>query len=344
MGCNIKDYNLLIDRCNSLAEAKKVWQDNRDEIKSDTALVHILKDKVMSFHPTDAQINEWKAILPPLPRNINLIIIPDFSLRIKENLSNESPVDYDTAILNHIWAAFEKHTHIGENTKHCLRVDITGEGEIATQMCKVADSLIFDLSKHKPGQSNRLYYSAVGDRFYRNTKKLYDYANATQKTAGADYVNYFANSVAVNLKKSNLYDSFINKIIIITDGYLEATKPNKKAKLYTGSDNQIREIAADVENGMPMSEAFQKHPDLLQLPHIESDISKYPIEILMLEIRVRDSQKDLYNVQPLLKYYWQNVFFKHFGIDPSQNNPNWFISHATSKQSTFNAVNDFLSR
>lgn len=80
-------------------------------------------------------------------------------------------------------------------------------------------SLQFDLSGNR-GKSNRLYFTPQKQKQFTNSiEKLYN--SAIQGPLGADYRSYVMNYLGNRLKKQTLFNNYINKVIIITDGYLD---------------------------------------------------------------------------------------------------------------------------
>ncbi|MGC4103754.1 hypothetical protein [Ferruginibacter sp.] len=68
----------------------------------------------------------------------------------------------------------------------------------------------------------------VGRQFSENVEKLYNLAAI--KTTGANFVYYLTDRLQTQIKKSTINDSYRNVVIILTDGYLELSMPNKQKR------------------------------------------------------------------------------------------------------------------
>ncbi|MBK8470889.1 MAG: hypothetical protein IPL33_01015 [Sphingobacteriales bacterium] len=158
--------------------------------------------------------------MPPANTSINVIVIPDLSRRITDKLNNPNQISNDTFALNTVWRSFVNYSKLKQNTKDRLMVDVTDIDQAKGQFSDVANQLQFDLSTHK-GQSNRLYFTNDKNKQFEQAITTM-YQSAKQRPLGADYVFYFKRYLINHIKKSTLFDNYINKVIIITDGYLEA--------------------------------------------------------------------------------------------------------------------------
>jgi hypothetical protein len=154
--------------------------------------------------------------------------VPDLSNRIIDNYNNEDQIKRDNIIINAICESFEKKVKLKMNSKDKLTIDLTNRKQAGGKVGELADTLKFNLEnfKHK---SNRLYFDSHRNQFKAGVKKIYDEAYAFElknpKGDGADYVSYFSTILNSKIEKSTLDDNYSNILIILTDGYLQATKP-----------------------------------------------------------------------------------------------------------------------
>ena len=119
------------------------------------------------------------------------------------------------------------------------------------------------------------------------------YASAVQLPLGADYRFYFKRYLEDRLKKPTLFDNFINKLIIITDGYMEAQGKYADTKIY-GFETQLR-LAVSKNN------VLQEITELgFNIPKENVDLSN--TEILICEVNDRKMGKG-YDYE-ILKTYW----------------------------------------
>ena len=233
--------------------------------------------------------------LPPANTNLNLIVIPDLSRRITDTLNNPNQISNDILVLQTIWKSFVDYSKLKQDTKDRLIIDVTDIDAAKGQFGKVANNLQFDLSNHK-GKSNRLFFTNDKDNtFEKNITEMY--ALAKQKPLGADYRFYLRRYLENNLKKSTLFDSYKNKVIIITDGYLEAE--NKPA------DTKINGFQKELYNAVTIgniSEVITKNN--LNIPKVNIDLSN--TEFFVCEVNERKAGKT-YDFE-ILKAYWEDWF------------------------------------
>lgn len=187
-----------------------------------------IRSRLNSFNLGEEEVTKCIEWLPTARKSINLIVVPDLSRRIIDTLNNPNQISNDILVLQNIWKSFVQFSKLKQDTKDRLIVDITDIQQAGGQFRKVADSLFFDLSIHK-GKSNRLYFTPQKDKqFEKGIIEMYQLAKP--KPLGADYRLYFRREISNRLKKSTLFDSYINKVIIITDGYIE-TEGNQDTKI-----------------------------------------------------------------------------------------------------------------
>lgn len=222
---NINDVRTLFEQYKfNLLET----DDNGNKIVS-LDFQNAVRDKLGTFNLTDEELKQCLEWLPPAKTSINVIVIPDLSRRIIDTINNPNQISNDIFVLKTIWQSFVNYSKLKQDTKDKLMIDVTDIDQAKGQFGEVANQLQFDLSEHK-GKSNRLYFTRDKDDQFE--KAIYAmYQSAKEKPLGADYHFYFRRYLMNHIKKPTLYDNYINKVIIITDGYLEAENRPADTKL-----------------------------------------------------------------------------------------------------------------
>lgn len=218
-----------INSCLNIEDVKGIFYKYKTDLIESEEFCQAARDKLNSFSLKQSEITEIKKWLPSKTDNLNIIIVPDLSNRIINNFDNEDQIRRDSVIIDAICESFEKKTKLKMNSKDKLTIDVTDRKQAGGKIGELADTLKFDLENFKD-KSNRLYFDSHRNQFKASVKKLYDEAYAFElknpKGGGADYVSYFSTILKSKIQKSTLDDNYSNILIILTDGYLEATKPD----------------------------------------------------------------------------------------------------------------------
>lgn len=276
-------------------DVEMVWSKYKSDLYQDEEFLLETRKKLSSFNLNEEEIKECRDWLPPAPTSINLIIIPDLSRRIVDTLNNPNQISNDIFVLETIWKSFVNYSKLKQDTKDKLVIDVTDIDQAKGQFGAVANNLQFDLSNHK-GKSNRLYFTNVKDKqFETNIKEMYNLAK--DKPLGADYKFYLRRYLINHLKKPTLFDNYINKVVIITDGYLEAEGKSADTKI-TGFENKLHQ-AVSIGN---ILEVITYNG--LNIPKVNIDLSN--TEILVCEVNERKTGKG-YDFE-ILKTYWEDWF------------------------------------
>jgi len=259
-----------------------------------------VRDKLNSFNLNDDEIQKCLEWLPPAKTNINVIVIPDLSRRIIDTINNPNQINNDIFVLNTIWHSFVDYSKLKQDTKDKLIVDVTDIDQAKGQFGEVANQLQFDLSTHK-GKSNRLYFTEKKDKqFEQAITKMYQ--SAKQQPLGADYLLYVRRYLSNRIKKSTLYDNYINKVIIITDGYLELEKSqdygNGLRWNYTECNPQLYR-SVNIGNTKELITSLG-----LSIPKQPVDLSNTDILVCEVNERKTGKTKDF----EILKAYWEDWF------------------------------------
>lgn len=230
-----------LGQSSNIKDVKELWFKYKTDLSQDEEFLQEIRKKIDAVKLSEDEVNTCLDWLPPAPKSINLIIIPDLSRRIID-VNNNEQIKNDKFVLGEIWKAFKDFSKLRQNTKDRLMVDVTDIDQANGQFRSIADSLQFDLSSHKE-QSNRLFFKPdIDKRFDEYINKMYELAK--QQPLGADYRFYFRRYLKNRLKKRTLYDDYFNKVIIITDGYLETEDSHADTKI-SGFENQLHQAVLD---------------------------------------------------------------------------------------------------
>lgn len=249
-----------------------------------------IRNKLNSFNLTDQEISNCLEWLPPAKTNINIIVVPDLSRRIIDTLNNPNQINSDIFVLNTIWKSFVNFSKKRSDTKDRLMIQVTDIDQAKGQFEIVANQLQIDLSTHV-GKSNRLFFSEAKENQFKDAIKTM-YQIAIEKPLGADYLLYFRRHLINQLKKSTLFENYSNKVIIITDGYLEAEDRPADTKL-----------TPQLYKFVPIGNIKEMITKLgLNIPRIDIDLSNTDILVCELNERKTGKAKDF----EILKAYWED--------------------------------------
>jgi len=140
------------------------------------------------------------------------------------------------------------------------------------------------------------FTEAIDDTYFSNIDRLYQFAQ--DRPLGADYVLYLKRYLASKLKAPTLFDNHINKVIIITDGYLEAEGHDGNHIIYTRFYGFQQDLYNAVGNNNAILDVINRNG--LNIPHANIDLSN--VEFLLCEVNERDSGIG-YDFD-VLKVYW----------------------------------------
>lgn len=304
----------------NIEDVKSVWLKYKSDLHKDEDFVFETRKKLDGFKLSENELKECIKWMPPAPISINLIVVPDLSRRINET---SGQIENDKILLNAIWDSFENKTKLKQDSKDRLIIDVTDIDQARGQFEKIANDLQFDLSTHKD-KSNRLYFTKnKKDLFTLNISKMY--ASATQKPLGADYRFYVRRYLNGKLKKETLFDKHINKLIFITDGYLEAENKPVDTKI----DGYQKQLYQSVLTGNILDVINRNK---LNIPAESIDLSN--TEVLVCELNERKSGKGF--DYEILKVYWED-WFKRMGV-----NKPIILNKEIANKITISSINDFI--
>ncbi len=296
-----------LKKVEALTEIKTVWE-RYPELMENKNFLNKVREKLTTLNLKVEDAN-W---FPKAPESINLIVIPDLSRRIIDSVNNPNQISNDKIILETIWNSFKEFSKFKMNTKDELTIDVTDIDQAKGQFGVVASQLHFDLSKHKKDNSNRLYFTeSKTKQFKSNIDKMYSLAK--EKPLGADYRFYLRRYLKEHLKKSDFYHTYLNKVIIITDGYLESENKPADTKIY-GYGNKKNDLRSVLYPAVERNDLENVMAQLnLNIPAVDIDLTN--VEFLICEVNERkiiegDTKKNIYieggkgKDFDILKAYW----------------------------------------
>jgi len=269
-------------------DVEMVWYKYKLQLFTDEEFLFAVRKKLVSFELSDLETQDCIGWLPPAPISINLIVVPDLSRRINDHKNNPNQIANDKIVFDAIWSSFVEYSKLKKNSEDRLIVQVTDKDQAKGQFDQIANELQFDLSEHD-NKINKLYFTeAKTKQFAKNIGKMYD--SARQKPLGADYVLYFKRYLSKSIKKNTLFNSYKNKVIIITDGYLEPENKPAYTKIYP----QLYKSAN-------ISQFLSNRG--LNIPKVDVDLSGTEILICEVNERLGAGQGNDFEV---LKAYWEN--------------------------------------
>ena len=215
--------------CLNVEDVKNIFYKYKVDLIESQDFCQAARDRLKEFNLSQSEINDVKKWLPSKTNNLNVILVPDLSNRIIDNENNSGQIRRDSIIIGAICESFENNVKTKMNSNDKLIIDITDRNQAGGKLGDLADTIIYDLSSFRD-KINKLYFINKREDFKNGVKKLYDTAydfeQKNPKGGGADFVSYFSTKLNSKIQKSTLDHNYRNVLIILTDGYLEATKPN----------------------------------------------------------------------------------------------------------------------
>lgn len=271
-------------------DVKEVWNKIKAEKLPEEKKKKLLQDirnKLTDLNLSQKEIDEWiKELAPYTSINLNIIIIPDLSARIS---NNPYQINNDLQIINEIWNVFKGYSRLKQNNKSRLVIEVADDNP---RIADIINQLRFDLSTHK-GAGVHFFTDEKDNIFEDNVKKLYE--SAQKEPFVSDYVFYFKQRLNNHLRKSTLFDIYINKIIVITNGYIKGIDN----RVYTVIDSHRFQLYLAMRAGNLLETIYDHY---LNIPPADIDLSY--TDILVCEVDEMDSGRG-YDFE-ILKTYWED--------------------------------------
>lgn len=315
-----------IESVSTLEDLKQLYQENKNLDCSDFEIK--IRDKICESFPDSINING----LPKTPTYFNLIIVPDLSGRLKDNIDQ---IEFDTIVLKNIWHQFISKLITSDTLKGSVKIDLTSdknETPISRRLCK--DNIFrFDtIINIKQDRIDFIEEQTI--KFNLLVQKLY--SAAQDEKGGADYGNYFRE--ISNPVSSNCKENFRNVIVLLTDGYFELSG----GPYYTKLQKEHWDIYNETVNGnLSFNSAFNNsffRNNLIQ-PDINRNLPGF--EILMLEIRTRPKTNWPPCEKEILLEYWKRWFIQ-LGVKNKMERDVSFIFHDPNPSVTEVSIKNYF--
>jgi hypothetical protein len=306
LSCNseFKEFLNKIKNSKNQDELYKVINSADSQFLDDDNIKELVKEKLEKFNINEGPEIEKFAELLNSPVYYNFIVIPDLSNRIIE-IPNQK--EYDIKLIKNIYSQLVEYKKSNFKNKNknldIFKIDLTQE----TQATGSPILLNFKNLKKETFEEHK-------DLLESGLEKLYNNAIA-KNIQGNDFRLYFQNHLnSTKLKKSSINEIWLNKIIIITDGYLEPSSNVSYTPINTTANNN-------------------------PIPSIGKKYNDYNLDILISEVhlRVGDGTKN-----ENLKSYWYN-WFKDMEID-NIDETDWWIQHDNTGniENTKTSISEFF--
>jgi hypothetical protein len=242
--------------------------------------------------------SETPPIEPQAPREYNNVtILLDFSNRVL----NENQAQKDKQIINLILSLFKDRQKLKFRYRSIerLKVAIAYQQNANNNMFDLGDKLSIDMrGKTAPKfREIQALFSTSVDELYQNT-------NSKSSMTGADIWTFFRDNTNVFQMASNEKMLIKNKVIILTDGYLQFDKSiyNKRS---TGTQMRYDDMRKLRKSSN--WESRYKTKNYALTPH---DKSLYDnLSVLMLEVDPKNPAQSTNEFQ-IVKHYWKDWFSK----------------------------------
>lgn len=327
MGASLKTEAIRsLASCNSKEEVKKLYQQYKIELFDNEDFLYEVRLRLTQLNLPDSSLMECQSWLPQPPTSLNVIIVPDLSRRIKDEENNEHQIENDRAIIKHLWEKFAAEVSLKKNSHDCFRITVTDPEQAQGQFDQVADNLFYDLSIHT-NKTNRLYFTDYKKRkLLENTDHLY--AMSVQNPTGANYVTFVRRYCEALLKKSDLFNHYKNKLIIITDGYLEKSR-------YVDFTNVRLGLTSKEVNRMTIPEITEVITNKgKNIAHVDVDLTE--TDVLICEVNERKNGRDFH--YPILKAYWKDWFNRMNAKSVDFRQRNYSMNH------TYQSLDKFMEK
>jgi len=303
----------------NLETTKLIWTNFKEKLADDHEFKEMVAEKLEKQGLFASEFQNYPELLAIRDTVLNIVVIPDLSSRIKDTVNNPFQIKSDVQVLDTVWRYFLKRSR--RLKKGYFSFDLTDREQASGKFIEIADKLQFDFSTQK---GNNLESQSIWlNSFHNNVVSLYGFG--LENPLGADYVFYFKRYLASRIRTSTIRTFYSNKVIIITDGYLETDSktsytPVKVDGLYKSYESgSFSTFVAN--NNLEIPTYGKKFPD---------------VQFLVCEINERKSglKKD----NEILLEYWRN-WFSRLGI-PSNNQI--FLLKEASHQRTLSRVKSFV--
>ena len=328
-----------VQNADNVETVRSSWEKNKSVLSDDETYLNEVRTRLSSFHLSPRETETCLKWLPKAPQSLNLIVVPDLSGRINDEINNPGQIRNDTSLLNEIWRSFQEATKRKINSGDRLLIDVTGKDQAQGRFRSLANDLIFDLSAFK-NKSNRLFFINKERQFKNNVAELYRLAQ--QNPQGADYWRYFNDGLRRNIRSPTLFTDYRNLLIIITDGYLEAqTKQATGTAIYTGTYQERLNAFNKLKAGRSLTDAVAAITPIMDCSnHFQN------LEVLVLEVNARHNTSPQEPKDPgtprdvdILRKLWTDWFVK---LEIKNATSDFFNERLDATDLTKQKIKDFI--
>jgi len=304
---------------NDLETTRLVWKEFKNSTENDLEFKISIAEKLEKQGLSESEFGNFPELIAVRDTVLNVVVIPDLSSRIKDTINNPSQIQGDIQILDTTWRYFLKRSR--RIKRGYFSFDLTDREQASGKFTELADKLQFDFSNQK-GNNLENQVTWIND-FHKSISELYKFG--VDSPQGADYVFYVKRYLESRIRKSTIRTFYSNKVIIITDGYLETDSKSSYTPV------QVEGLYEAYSSGL--FEEFLKR-NKLEIPTYGKKFSD--VQFLVCEINERKS--GLKRDNDILIEYWRH-WFNGMGV-PSQNQK--FLIKEASHKRTLSMVKNFV--
>ncbi len=207
-----------LSNCTTAEEVKRVWETYGGQEFNNQVFEDKTREKLTTFKLSSIEVNACLEWLPPTPTHLNLIVIPDLSNRISDTANYPNQFDRDINIMHTIWKSFLEVVGTRESGDQ-MAVVITDDSNMNGDLEQQFSNLFINMDGNT-NNPNQLFFTPYRTTKYnRNCREIYEYA--AKNTIASDFYTFFKSDLKSFLKAPTLYNTYKNKLIIITDGRIE---------------------------------------------------------------------------------------------------------------------------
>ena len=317
-----------IKKAETAEELVQIWDTFANDVNESTSkkILTAINDRAEELELETNDMSELIDRLPKGEKSMNVIVVPDLSRRIIDEYNNPDQIANDQMIIETIWEEFVKVSKFKKQSNDFFSVNVTDMDQAKGAFSSIANNLRLDLSEKEKNQPNRTLFNDSLDQIVKtNVSKLY--AAAQQQPLGADYKFYFRRYLPNQLKTPDLKSNYRNKLVIITDGYLEGENQPVDTKII----GYEKELKAAVLNGTIDQTIKQLG---LSIPAVAVDLSH--TDVLICEVNERKIGKG-YHFE-ILQSYWTQ-WLESMGAKSIT-----FIGREQSTQQTQKQIRQFFKK
>lgn len=310
------------------------------EREIDPDFLFAIRNKLDKLIKNEQELNECLEWIPQSKTSLNIIIVPDLSKRLLDTINCPKQISNDLRIIDSIWSTFIRLTSMKLDSKDRLIIDVSDKGQAGGSFEHIADKLQIDLSTHNKGQSNRLFFTdKLKSDFHKNVEALYRLTKEGE-FLGADFHLYIKRYIKNHLRKSTIFERINNKVIILTDGYLEPQNKKSFTPIYHKSRN--RKFNYDYREQLYSAVELGTIPSTinrlgLSIPKI-NNVDLTDVEFLVCEVIERYEDNGTDKDFDILMYYWTDWLTRQGATFPVEN----FLKREQSMNVTIGKINKFL--